>query len=536
MFTLKQTMLRYGPWSLLLMAVATLALSQYVPLYIDDIMFPIVSARGGYDGWHNIGVYPLCANNYDTVIPALLLPGRVLAWLLYVPLETPALLRVWSIGLFAGWMMFLCGMYRRSFARVPARICVLGMLVGMNFLGVLPFMAALLRPEAMLAGAVSFYALLPFYLREQKKAKRAALMLLHLLLSSWFFGTHPKTFFFAPLALYAMWRVRKPGAAGWAGMAALVGIVAQAFQFAVLRTQCADDASFSRYFDVIVLQPRLFADAPWNFVARFFSGIVGSWHYIEMMLFAPIYSSRWLPATPMGYAQVATNGLIMLVAVGIAGFWVVSLCVALRDTWKKKTFFAPGLVVPLLMLGGMVFITAFKQFKGFYDVPLIWFSGSCLTLIFLQQRSKRFGECAFFAVGMIAFLSQCVLLYTFWDLPQRNREADSNGVLAEQPKSGSILDYTAHAKRIVGVAAQCGIAQDGANAHLIVDMFTYLPFRTSYRPAYVSHLEDGVMAFAKAQHSSGLITLCRSLPADVQAHATQSEGVCCIPASVLSAP
>ena len=94
--------------------------------------------------------------------------------------------------------------------------------------------------------------------------------------------------------------------------------------------------------------------------------------------------------------------------------------------------------------------------------------------------------------------------------------------------SATMLNYDIINKRITEFAAKCDIHFEYKNSHLIIDMFTYLPFKSSFQPEFVKHIDNKIITFAKEHHSEGLITLCTSLPKDAQNISIKDNGLCCI--------
>lgn len=513
-----------------LMTALTLFCSFWLPMYIDDVMYPITTARAGYDGWRIIGVVPQCKQNFDTPIGLLLFPGRLISWLSYYPINTPGMVRLWGVGTLVAWTLGFAWMCRKCGSGMSWR-AMLALTVSLNFIGVLPFMATITRPETFMALAVAFFALVPFYKGAREGKAHYALLGMYLLVASWLFATHPKTLFFAPLGLYSMWRIRRPGLVGWVSMGLVLGIVFQAYQFSAYRNICPGDLFYQTFMARAVLDPQQLFDDPAAFMTWFIHGLRTSVVYVQVILFAKEYTSGWLPMMEVMRMHAAANMLIWAMILGIMAFWAVSFGKISVVAWKTRGFLKPDFVVPVLLLAGMVLTTAFKLSKNFYDVIMVWFVGDCLTMIFLMNRpaltSGRAGKVLLGAVMGVSFLCQGLMVYTYWNLDEVNRGADINGVIKDQYKSVSILDYDVREKRIVDFAAKCHIRTKNNN-HLIVDMFTYLPFKASYKPVYVEHLRTNLLAFARSTHSTGLVTLCRSLPLDHQKRSVQEEGLCCM--------
>lgn len=519
-----------------LISAATFILSFYVPVYIDDIMYPMTTSRAGYDNWTIIGVWPLCANNFNSPIPLSLLPGRWIAWILQSLITTPVAIRLYGMGVFASCVYFLIWMSKKCFAKENGGIDILLTVTSLSFIGVVPFMATLTRPETMMSIAIAFFALLPFNIpasRAGDNCRPIALNILCLLVASWFFSAHPKAIFFAPLMGYSIWKIRKPSLCSRLTMGLLMVIIWQACGYWQYRLTCTDDSVRQQFIMQRTLQPGLLLDDPIAFLTKFLQGIGASADYLNDIFFSlRWYNSDWLPPqSPHMVSSIANDAIAVIVAC-ILGFWELGLTYAAISTLKRRAFLDPYFAVPVCLLAGMALTAGFQQDKNFYDILPFWFAGICLTVIFLMHPAKilpeKIRKAAINGFIVVSVSSQCLLLFTFWSLPQVNRSADSNGALNYTKKSASILHYDDRRQNIMQFALECGISPESANTNLIIDMFTYLPFKQSYKPVFVEHLDDQVLSFAQAHHSSGVITLCSSLPENAKKISMQDKGLCCI--------
>ena len=529
--------------------LATLIMAFYIPLYIDDIMNMIVLTRAGYDNWYITGVRPLCKNNFESAIPITLLPGRFLSWLAFLPISTPQEIRLYGIGIFVCWLSFFIWMGKKSFLVEGASLARLAL--ALSFMGVFPFLVTLNRPEPSIAIAITFFALLPFYLdrRAIGKYQQYSLIILVLLVASWFFSQHPKTLFFAPLVFYALFKLRGSLPLFWiASPSIMTAIQFQAYELAKRRFDCPDSSNMQQFISSVALPPGLLWGDPELFIKKFLEGVAGGSYYFQSIFFAPLYGSGWLPPASFGALHSAINLLLFLVIVCVLGFCLLSTLTAIIRSCRQKKL-SSDVIVPLLLITSMILTAGFQQSKNFYDVIPVWLPLICLTCIFFFQTSSRlFLSMRPYVSGLIyaiSIASQLLLIDSFRDLPDINKNAGVAGDIFHSGlisirsyhdgfhdmvfhKSASILDYDKRREAITHLAARCDIAPQKPNRYLIIDMFTYLIFKESYRPVFVEHLENQIASFAKNIHSTGLITLCGSLPADLQEKATREDGFCCI--------
>src|SRR5688500_15409068 len=82
----------------------TLTVGFFTPIYFDDIGHIISGSRSGYDGWEATNLQPLCISNSSVPIPASLLPGRSLSWLLHSITYNFVILRLHAVIIFILWL------------------------------------------------------------------------------------------------------------------------------------------------------------------------------------------------------------------------------------------------------------------------------------------------------------------------------------------------------------------------------------------------------------------------------------------------
>jgi len=526
---------------LFLLSVITLILSCFIPIHIDDIMADIAFSRAGYDGWKGIGVLVICKSSFATPIPVTLLPGRAFAWLLYYPLSTPVAIRVFGVSLFAGWIGSLAWGIRKSLSIAPSWGKILSLIISLVFLGVMPFLPVFIRPETLMAIVIAFYALLPFYHQKNQPSSYECMIItvIFLFASSWFFSIHPKALLFTPLVLYSFLTLRNRAFFKAASLSVLLCTIIQSYNYWASRMQCPESIKTSQYINGKGLQLRFLIENPRHFFDAFFFLLGKSTHYLDNVIFASDYHLLWLPDAHINSLHIIANFLIKSVVVAVLGFWLFSLIKMARKACEKKTFLAPGVSVPFLIVISLILMAGVQGTKNFYDMTLFWLIGSCLTIILLYGAdsifSQRMRRNILAGLVCLSLLSQSLLISIYWILPAISAHAGINGEFNNDQEM-SILHYSERHEHIVHAASQCGISPDQENQHLAVDMYTYLEFRDSYQPIFIKFIdnpENILLPFLKSVDSAGLITLCRSLPKNIQDTSIQDNGLCCIKKDVI---
>ena len=522
---------------LLVAALVTLLRSVYVPVYGDELIVAISGSRGALDGWRVGGVWIRCPNNFSSPIPLALLPGRMLAWLFYLPMSTPLATRLAGITTFVCWITALAWATRRFLIPETSYIRILSVVISLSFIGLLPFMAVLTRPETYLAIAISCYAFLPYALRRIEIQSKHHIWLCtgFLLLSSWFYSVHPKALFFTPLVMYAFYQLKRAGVIGIWSTITMALIIFQSVNYWNFRMECSENESMHDYINLHGLQPELLFSQPLVFITRFFKDLAASPKLVGEILFMPSGKwSYWLPTVQAVFGRVAINLSIIFSIFTVLGFWVWSIAGIVVRASTDKQYLLPYFAVPILLLQGMITSIGFQGDTYFYNAE-IWLIGCCLTLLLLYQMPlpesmQRLSNKALRAFAVISFLSQISLVSTYWVMPQLYQEGDEKMRYDVQELASPFLDYS---DQIIKHAAKCNIDPKQQNTHLVVDRFTYFAFFNAYRPIYIEdgYLEDRqqpLKRFMKRQDSSGLIAVCSFLPGNLKHMSIIDNGLCCI--------
>ncbi len=515
---------------------AAMWLAFYVPVYVDEILLPMITSRGGFDSWRLVSLRPICTEVFGTPIPLSLMPGRALAWLSHSEINTPSRIRLYGIGSFFAWLCAtVYGLCRYSNKTSKTPITVVAMLVAcMACLGLMPFMAVLTRVETLMALAISFYTFYPFALRENKMGpvRYYAAICLFLIVTSWFFSAHPKSLIFAPLLVPSLVLIKRQRPRLGVAMIALTLLMgAQALALWIQQLSC------SVSYDIVVklnnwaVLPTALLN-PFDAFMRMSAGVLSLSRYGSSLLFSDSYNTLWLPSTRMTALHDVVNVMLALTVACI----FMAIPKLLLQSWtkieKRKDCFTLEFCMPALLFICIMGIAAVETEKNFYDMTLVGLVGIlCFTMQVLQARALQKYTWFFPALGALACISLSTLLYTFQMLPDVSRYALPNGELTWQYKSQSVLRYDENAQHIRQFAKQCGLdIENPGMRHLVIDMFTYFPLQTVAEPIY--EFKYGVSPVQNLD-ASGAIGLCRNFPPEVQKISMKNENLCCATAGAL---
>ena len=148
----------------------TLLSEFFAPVLWDDIWFPVMNSRAGFDGWYAMNTYPQCGGTFLTAIPLTLLPGRAISWLAHVITGNFFTMRASSIVILLAWISYAVWFLRTLFLPNAPGLLVAAGVIAFAGLGTLPYAMLMSRPERGMIFVVTFYASLPFIIRKYPDA------------------------------------------------------------------------------------------------------------------------------------------------------------------------------------------------------------------------------------------------------------------------------------------------------------------------------------------------------------------------------
>lgn len=510
---------------------AVIVLGQFLPLYVDDILYGIVARRAGYDGWQLNTIYPQCGKLAIAPIPLTQMPGRALSWLLYRLVDNPFMLRGISTVVMLACLGMLYGLTRRLLPALPRLFCAAG-IVGFSGLGTLPLVMLLGRPEVPMLLALAWYAMLPL-LNVRTPAQAWILAAATWLVSSWFISSHPKAMLYAPLMLLAAFGLRR-GYAGAALAAGLLPLLHEALVLWPMRINCPDSDAAQLVWQSHGLRPDLMLQDMAGFVQSALNNLAASVYYVVSLLFTAqeLGYRKWPPVTEYGDIHALLNiivgavfGLTAALA-GMLGVW----CGLRRGAWRDVR-----VRMALCLLAAAGAQAALQTSKQFYNTSLIWGSllmAGCMAASFLQERhGLRLARLRPLLghVWLVALLSQCVLLAAYVPYAYALHQHDAEELMIVPGQ------YAQKKKAAESIAAECGIPLGEEGSHIAVDTYTYLYAKESYQPlrmAYRFHEFDtpeAMLDFLRNWDSSGMLVSCDLLPEALLPLMKREGSLCCLP-------
>ncbi len=525
--------------------------------YIDDVLSPISSARTGYDGWQAINIFPQCGSNSAVSVPWSLLPGRAWAWIVHDVTANFYIMRLISVCILLSWIGYTAWFLKLCFLpQCPLPYLVAG-IICFTGLGTQTFAMVLNRPETAMIFMITLYVSLPFIVNKYVTPPRklvVSVALVFCMVTSWFVSAHPKALFYAPLlfvsALYVCKWSRAVGGV-LAGVVALTCYQAWA-SYWKLKMSCADSLKARHEWDNAALSTSLFFKDRAQFWAQLKHNLYNSDAYVTNIFF-PV-KTVWLP--PASYPPYGglINILIMIV-IGLVLLWAVRIHTTVWTTaLKQRAWKHPVFTLAPCLLAAAVAQCAIQSDKSFYNFSLVWvtlllWAGTIAAYLSVhtaywqewETETKKGHRLLCALVGV----SQCLLLMTYIPAAVHAlKHASANGVIdngvvenGDLTTSWGLISpahYEERRERMLDAAQACHIPADSSGKHIVVDHFTYLPLKQTYQPFFlVFRLHEfdephALFTFLRIRGSSGLVTLCHTLPPQIRPYAKEQEGVCCI--------
>lgn len=534
-------------WTVLGLFCITVSISSFLPIYTDEIAVKIATGRLLNDGFELISLFPQCGAAFSLPVPFTWIPARFLDWMIYGNLSEPIFLRLIGIMVLVAWLGAL-GWFAKSHLKTEISLLrIMGGLVAFVSLGVLPFLLVLNRPEQSLLIGITYFCLLPFILaRYQFKSNWvwALLTLSFLLVASYIFSSHPKTFFFLPLiivsALHFGFSSRRI-VLGISLFAGLAWISYDSLTFWSNRIYCSDAPLVNGIFKSISLSFESLFTQPGQFLLGGLDNVIHSKEYIKNLLFQQRYQSDWLPSNSdqkLGGAVASINYAMKAIFVLGFGYVIVALTNRVRADFHDRKL-VPQTIIPAALLIGVFFYTFFLAGKNFYESSLVLpLALLLIVLLFpLSGPSTFLNRSYSFIFGILlitSIVSQINLIRSFTAyIPY---PWITGGQVSGQDLSISPFKFSKKRDEMIDAAALCGIRANHYNPHLVIDDLTYFTFKNAYKPFHVLYVasfwgqdigDKNFFSFLRQKKSVGVITSCNRLPPEIRTLAKEHADFCC---------
>jgi hypothetical protein len=234
-------------------------------------------------------------------------------------------------------------------------------------------------------------------------------------------------------------------------------------------------------------------------------------------------------------AQNLEDGLhIYWIGITLLLYGITILCVVKQSFGPTMTRIEGRVLIALLIIS----LARFPSQENINNSSLAWIMltiGSIIIFKRIAYRQMPWLKYSFSSLLVVAAFSEGVLLLTY--IPATIESSQDITHDATQENWGEIggpFNYQALKERILEVAKICKIAPDSSSQHVMIDFVTYLALKSTYQPyriVFALHDFDQpeqLFPFLKKAHSSGIVTLCRTLPENIRPYAQEENGVCCL--------
>jgi hypothetical protein len=583
--------------AVLFLFALVMCLSFVSPVYYDDIRYPLGNSRILYDGFGSISTTPYCTSTFYSPYPLVFAPARFLSGVIHSLTGNFMVMRLYGLLVFLAWAAYMTWFIRRYIMPHWPWLYASAAVAAVSGMGAVPILLLGMRPDVGFLLCVTFFVSLPFIFRQHRQLSRrhqACFFIGILLVISWCFSAHPKTMLYLPLMLIASAYVpfeRKGIRYALIGCILLLTAISNAHWST--RTKCPDDiterqmrysqavnpeglinmvnakvdgflssnaGSQRSLFDAaneleqsgLTLKEQLGNYALMlgfavSYIFAFLSTLVpiillndlNSFTYVRRMLF--YHSIKWRLEIEYNFLTAIADIAISMLALYILFIIVKSIIWVVR-TSTRADLKEPRFVILFTLLGCMLLQAGVQVAKNFYELPFVWpclflFCMVLVSLPYWRQAMLSQEKKHLLALLLVSIISQLVFLVSYGPLTVREyKVADANGVLASNDILISPFNYGDTAERIVALAARCGITNDSASQHVMVDPLSYTAMRASFRPflyrmTYREEVPDPpekIFRLLQEQDSSGIVMQCRYIPQGQRDLALEDNGLCCM--------
>lgn len=529
------------PWIFWGTFLAAVSLSFFVPIYIDEVGWKILSSRIILEKGQTLGLLPQCRSTFLQTPPFWLLPARYLDALLYGDLSNLLKLRVLGcLSWFVFILLFLVLFNRllKSQKGNPDMGWFSLGIASVTLFGVLPLQMGLMRPEPGLLICLLGLLLLPT-LKNETPTKGWFLKGCFCFLTLLFFSQHPKSLFFFPLIILVALFMSQNLKTKVILVTFTLVVTASALKWSAKATVCPENQLANQIISNVMVNPLLLVTDTKLTSQKLIENFQRFNIYVYHVLFSENYQYEWLPEIRM---EPILKRLINFLLRNIIFLWMGSIAlqfvfiVRKKKIWWKSYSFCIG--VALIM--GLVGINFFQSTRHFYESPfIIPLLVLCVGILLTMAKSypRKIVSCAkFLSLVSILLSSVSVVVLIYYFYPIAKTDWIKGGYLPAQRYSVSAFNRDSMKGRIERLAARCGIRNDPELKHLVVDDYTYSFFGKTKEPFHAHYVMKGwgkdladKVKFLTEYQSSGLIGSCRFLDEEILPLVERDGELCCAP-------
>ena len=520
----------------LLLLIPLIIMAVHLPIYSDELLYKWFSGRYWLDNGITLGLFPHCSDQFTQRTPKLFLVTRLIDSWLYAELNNPLKIRYLGIFSFLLWLTLMFFVCRRLFADQFSR--QFGLCVALVFLGTLPLMMTLNRPEQSLILALTGLSLLPLA-KNPTRLTRITLTLLFAFLTTWFFPQHPKTLLFLPFFSAVCFFLPLSSFARLSLGAWMIVMAYSSYSFYSKYHSCPANENIEQLFSATLISPSMFLKMPWFYTKQLIRNVFSIPRYFSAIIFSSTTEADWLPPAKTTIITTILNCFINLF---LGGWCIGAILGCLKQVRKNKFSLTTDYrsSSSILLLAGICAMAVLQTTKSFYNstlvFPAIILAGTLgnqdIGITFFPERIRRVLNYSTVALSFISFLFLGSLY-----LPTNLSEWKKGGRIERQYFSFSGFNWKSIENRIKQLESKCGLANTPSTKHLLVDDITYPFFIRTREPYHANYLTgywavgiENLGSFLRERKSDGLICQCKFLPPDLLSKVYREGDFCCLPA------
>ncbi|MBB3315506.1 hypothetical protein FHT77_001348 [Rhizobium sp. BK181] len=481
----------------------------------------------------------------DRVVSWVFYPAAMLVSTVYADLG-PLGIRLSGIILSSAWFSLLLIWCFKQTGAITSAVRQFAGLVALSALGVVPYLFALSRPEQFMTLPILILCVTALCFKGEKSltVQCAGAIFLSLVISC-FFYVHPKSLFFLPFSLVALWLATETyhRAVRFALLAYAVLLFAQVLHESGAIAACTDAPVIQSVLAANTLLPGRLFSAPGEFIQAALSNIANfPDRLLSHLTFNAVFQSGWLPPIEgnTSFLFILNLGIRYSLYAFVAGSHLASLVLFLIQVTKRKLA-APTLLAALLASADILnalFFNIQNFYAGTQFVPIsVILTALLMHSLPVQKLYGRMATGCYSAILMFSIFSMATLLSLVTPSVMEN-SSSQKASLPGQPLSIPVFDTQSHLQSITSLGASCGLSP-ATSENLVLDHMTYFAFLKQKKPIHVLYVSEfgyggdltngRLLPFLKKLGSPGVIARCEWMPNEFrEAEISNDMGYCCV--------
>ncbi|MCP2229399.1 hypothetical protein OKW12_004857 [Pseudomonas silensiensis] len=521
----------------------TLLSGIVIPVYSDEIVSKWSVSRFFLEDQHLVSFFPQCSTMSDRAVSWVFYPAAALISTIYSNLS-PLGTRLSGIVLTLVWfglLTFWCFKQKNE----KSGMTRLAGLIAFSSLGVLPYLLVLSRSEQFMTLPILVFCLTAFYFKAEKTVFKQCLgaLLLTFILSC-FFYVHPKSLFFLPFLLVALWLTTETyhTLIRCALLVYALVLFAQVLHESNAIAACTDAPAMQALLAANTLLPGMLFSAPLDFINAASNNLLNFPDKLLLHLtFNPVSQSGWLPPIESSDSFFLYLNFVIkyLLYAFIIGTHLAGLLIFMINIVRRKLS-APVFLAALLASAD-IFNALFFNIQNFYAatqfLPIAIILAALLLHNIIIPKWRGYSAVGYSAILIISILSMMTLLLAVFPATLKN-SASAAATLPGQPLSIPVFNTQSHLKSIEKLGASCGLPPDKTR-NMVVDHMTYFAYMKAKNPIHVLYVSEygfggdlsngRLLPFLKKLKSPGVISRCEWMPLQFRnVQKSDDMGYCCV--------